>query len=320
MQGNLVSEVDTTSGVVTPPEPTLWEPDDSWEHIDVFEAVKKALTALPYSFATDLVITGVAATDLFSFNTSLGASIENQVVKALNEIRPLWDPNQRYLLYRFVRQSQRFPDVILRASDPTLEPNIIMGIELKGWYALATESEPSFRYTVTPPVCAPADLLVVFPWALSSVVSGSPQLFEPYVVGARYAAEYRNWHWQYKRNTSADTEIRLSTSTNHYPVKSDQIADVPASDSGKNFGRFARTNLMKPYIDELYRQELSGIPLAAWQKFLSLFSEDQTEDRINSALDRMSKEYAQGKPRLSIEAIEGIKTRLTEITALLQSG
>jgi len=76
---------------------------------------------------------------------------------------------------------------------------------------------------------------------------------------------------------------------------------------------------MKPYIDELYRQELSGIPLAAWQKFLSLFNEDQTEDRINSALDRMSKEYAQGKPRLSVEAIEGIKTRLMEITALLQN-
>lgn len=137
VQGHPVSEVGTTSGVVAPPEPTLWEPDESWEHFDVFEAVKKALTALPYSFATDLVITGVAATDLFSFNTSLGASIENQVVKALNEIRPLWDPNQRYVLYRFVRQSQRFPDVILRASDPALEPSIIMGIELKGWYALA---------------------------------------------------------------------------------------------------------------------------------------------------------------------------------------
>jgi len=60
----------------------------------VFEAVKRALGALPYSFSTDLIITGVAATDLFSFNTSLGASIETQVVKALNEMRPVWDPDQ----------------------------------------------------------------------------------------------------------------------------------------------------------------------------------------------------------------------------------
>ena len=40
-----------------------------------------------------------------------------------------------------------------------------MGIELKGWYVLAKEKEPSFRYKVTPAVCAPADLLVVVPWA-----------------------------------------------------------------------------------------------------------------------------------------------------------
>jgi hypothetical protein len=49
-----------------------------------------------------------------------------------------------------------------------------MGIELKGWYVLAKEKEPSFRYKVTLTVCAPADLLVVVPWALSNVISGRP--------------------------------------------------------------------------------------------------------------------------------------------------
>ncbi len=74
---------------------------------------------------------------------------------------------------------------------------------------------------------------------------------------------------------------------------------------------------MERYIDDLYRQELSGIPLAAWQRLLSLFIEDQTEDRINRALDRMAREYAQNRPQLSTEAIAGIKARLAEIVTLL---
>ena len=70
----------------------------------------------PSYFKTDLRISGVLATDLFTFNSSLGATIEAQVVEALNAIRGSWDPEQRYAAYSFVRQSQRFPDVILRTA------------------------------------------------------------------------------------------------------------------------------------------------------------------------------------------------------------
>jgi len=194
-----------------------------------------------------------------------------------------------------------------------------MGIELKGWYALAKEREPSFRYVVTPAVCAPADLLVVFPWVLSSVISGSPQLFQPYIVSARYAALYRNWHWQHRRRTRSDSRIVLSEAHNYYPVKSDPISDVARSDSGGNFGRFARTGLMSNYIEDLYQDELSGIPLSAWQRFLSLFGEDSTEDIINRELDRMATDYAQSKSTLSSMAVGGIKARLAEIVDLLNS-
>lgn len=147
-----------------------------------------------------------------------------------------------------------------------------MGIELKGWYILAREKEPSFRYRVTPAVCAPADLLVVYPWALSNVISGSPRLFQPYVVNARYAAEYRNWHWQYAKGTDGGNEIAVSAVTHHYPVKIDKISDVAKQDSGGNFGRFARTGLMDEYMKTVFREDLAGIPLEAWQQFLSRFS------------------------------------------------
>lgn len=75
---------------------------------------------------------------------------------------------------------------------------------------------------------------------------------------------------------------------------------------------------MDSYRVALYREELSGIPLAAWQRFLSLFSEDQAEDAIIRELDRMATEHARNKTRLSEAAVSGIKDRLAEIVALLE--
>ena len=166
--------------------------------LELGEAVRDALQVLPSLFKSDLVISGVRATDLHAFNTSLGATIEEQVVAGLNAIRDAtWDKDRKYTDLRFVRQSQTFPDVVLKKAAPSHKPvTPIMGIELKGWYVMAKEGVPSFRYTTTPKAAAPQDLLVVFPWALSGVISGAPVLFAPYVTSARYAAEYRNWWWQ----------------------------------------------------------------------------------------------------------------------------
>lgn len=248
--------------------PQLTEPPADWLFRDVWEAVGKAIFSLPSRFESELFVSGVLATDLFAFNSSLAASIEEQVVAALNKLRTLWDPDQKYALYSFERQSQTFPDVVLRTTSPGVEPAIIMGIELKGWYVLAKERAPSFRYKVTPAACAPADLLVVFPWALSRVVSGSPQLFGPYVVGARYAAELRNHWWQHQRQTLGDPSIALSAHAGYYPAKSDAIADVPAEDQS-NFGRFARTQVMNQYMSDIFADNLMGIPIDKWQRFLS---------------------------------------------------
>lgn len=271
-----------------PPPPGPTEPDPTWEHIELWKAVKKAIFTLPSQFASKLVISGVLATDLFAFNSSLGATIEEQVIASLNKLRSVWDPEQKYALYSFERQPQTFPDVVLRASAPDVEPQILMGIELKGWYALAKESEPSFRYKVTPAVCAPADLLVVVPWALSKVISGSPQVFVPYVISARQAAEYRNWYWEHAKGAKGDNSITLSTVATNYPTKSDMISDRPASDSGGNFGRFARTKAMDSYIKELFDDKLAGIPLWAWQRFLSLFTESQTTSDVIRGLDALA--------------------------------
>lgn len=310
-------EDEDLSEFTLPLEPQSISPDSRWSHFNLFQDVFKALFALPSFFKSDLVISGVLATDLFTFNSSLGATIEAQVANALNEIRTVWDPEQKYTLYRFVRQPQTFPDVTLRASAPDIQPQILMGIELKGWYILAKEREPSFRYKVTPAVCAPADLLVVYPWALSNVISGSPTLFEPYVVSAHYAAVYRNWYWRYKKEGKGKNEITLSSSTGFYPTKSAPISDEAISDKGGNFGRFARTGLMDKYIDKLVREELSGIPISAWQSFLSIFSEGWSEEKVTRVLEQITLQFTQRKPALPPEAISQIKLCLQEIARLL---
>ena len=251
------------------PKPTT--PDSKWEHYKLWEAVRSAIFALPSRFESDLVISGVLASDLFAFNSSLAATIEEQVVAALNRVRETWDPKNAYALYQFERQPQTFPDVILKAQNPNLEPQILMGIELKGWYVLAKEAEPSVRYTVSPAVCADADLLAVVPWALSRVVSGSPKVFTPLVMGARHAAEMRNYYWIEERKTAGNPKIVPSAVKEHYPKKSDQISDEAEDDKGGNFGRVARTSIMDTYTNEIMAERLLGIAIGEWQKFLKKF-------------------------------------------------
>jgi len=290
----------------------------NWDHTALYQAVTETLFLLPAYFKSDLRVTGISATDLHTFNTALGATIETQIVDALNNLREEWDPEDKYRKYQFVRQAQRFPDVILRGSTPGTEADIIMGVELKGWFALAKESEPSYRFKVTPNACAPWDLLAVYPWAFSDVISGTPRLFQPFVTSARYAAEYRNWFWQYGMRSSGNKNINFSTVKHFYPAKSDMIADQAVSDSGRNFGRVARYRIMDEYMAKLAGEKLSGISISAWQRFLGVFSEEQTEENIEREISRIVKDFAPISPELSSDDVTRLKESLLEVVTILE--
>ena len=253
------------------PPPNPAEPSDSWEHYRLYRMVIDALYAVPAHFTSRTSIEGIAATDLQTLNTVLGAAIEEQVVATLNRMRSVWDPEERYQRFFFQRQAQVFPDVLLKADRNGQE--IIMGIELKGWHLLSKEEMPNFRFQVTAGACADADLVVVVPWALSNVLSGMPVTYKPFVAQARYAAEYRNYWWSNVRNTRTDTSITIPEGVNPYPVKSDPVTDRPARDGGGNFGRLARTGIMDEYITEMLRLPLSGIPAQSWIDFLKQFEQ-----------------------------------------------
>lgn len=266
----------------SPPQRDL--PGAAWEHSALYKSVCEAIATLPVYFRTETHISGVMATDLHTLNTVLGATIEEQVVRTLNLIRTTWDPNGRYALYSFIRQPQTFPDVRLRkaSGDETL-----MGIELKGWYLLAKEGEPSLRFQATPAACSKQDLIVVVPWVLGNVISGSPILFEPFIESAKYAAEFRNYHWQHIRRTTSDNAIDAPSSAQPYPSKADQILDKPRSDSGGNFGRLARTGMMDAYMAKLNEVSLCGIKTVFWREFLKAFQESTTDAQARAALDRL---------------------------------
>lgn len=286
-------------------------PSASWPHRVLYEDVIKTLYALPEEFQTSLRISDFRATDIFALNSALGASIEDAVVKGLNSLREVWDPSGKYALYRFERQAQAFPDVRLVKQDPTGQ-DIIMGIELKGWFALSKEGEPTFRYTVTPNACADADLLVVFPWVLSDVVAGSPKLLSPFVGEARYAAELRNYYWQSMRiKQGANGSIIPAAHQAPYPaVKTDQCSDRPQDDGGGNFGRVARYGLLDDFVKSTEKQDLSGIPVRAWLTFFKIFSDnarnlESVVGSIESALRRY-KDIGAGEKAALVESFERI--------------
>lgn len=237
-----------------------------WEHYELWRGVRSALYACPDRFSTSTNIEGLMATDIFTLNTPLAATIEDSMVKTLNDLRSVWDPRGEYKTYAFVRQPQTFPDVVLRQIDNG--EDVLLGIELKGWYLLAKEEAPTYRFTVTEAACNTQDLLVVVPWVLSNILAGSPVLFRPFVESALYCARKRNHYWLHERQVrDSPGTINSPSGVLPYPASKSNISDQPTKDGGGNFGRLARYGLMDDYIAEMQATLVRGIAVSDWQAF-----------------------------------------------------
>ena len=289
-------------------------PSANWEHFALYRSVRDAIAALPVYFRTETHISGVIATDLHTLNSLLGATIEEQVVRTLNLIRNAWDPQGHYALYHFVRQPQTFPDVRLRKSSGE---ETLLGIELKGWYLLAKEGEPSLRFQASPDACAPQDLIVVVPWVLGNVISGAPILFEPFIESAKYAAEFRNHHWQNVRKAKGESAVDLAVNVRPYPLKNDAILDRPREDAGGNFGRIARTGLMDEYIARLDAFPLCGVKMGFWREFLRAFQESSNDEEARAALDRLRQRVRRGMSH-SAPKVQAALAIVAELEKLLE--
>lgn len=253
-------------------------------HEDLYDQIPELLNRVPADFTSDVHIEGLDATDVFGLNEILASSVENQVVNSLDNLKPTLDLDEEYRDYEFVRQSQTFPDVLLEdSSDTDDEP--LMGIELKCWYLLAKEGDPSFRFKTTPAACAPQDLLVIYPWTLDNIVTGSPEIFRPFVMPAKFASLYVDYYWQELKDWQPENptkDIIQPEGVSHYPdSKAEFIQDEPVADSGNNYGRF-RSRLIaslppfQEYVNQMKSRELLGIPADQWAEFFKSYDETTT--------------------------------------------
>ena len=143
------------------------------------------------------------------------------------------------------------------------------------------------RFTQTEAACADADLIMVVPWVLTSVISGRPMIFSPYIECARYAARYRNYYWEELRGPKAATGITIPASAHPYPKANEATTDKPRVDGGGNFGRIARTGIMDDYLRRMMVQPVCGIQARYWLEFFKIFHQDATEATIAAALKRL---------------------------------
>lgn len=297
-----------------PPAPELpvLDPDAAVTTLSL--RVRGALLALPGYFSFESPISGINAADLFNLNTLLGAGIEVEVVRTLNRLREMWDPDDEWLGYRFERSNQAFPDVRLVRRD-VAEPSIAFGIELKGWYLFAKEGVPSLRYKVSPAACAPHDLVCVVPWHLSNGVAGEARAVEPWIENARYAAEFRDYWWEQIRETQDPAGVTYPPHAAPYPTKADHVLAVPEYDKGGNYGRLPRCRpLMDDFIQRTNLHEVLGIPVEAWVAFLKLNSDTATAEDIIASLQRQLRSRSR---KIAPDTAEHLLAKLDELAQLL---
>lgn len=253
------------------------------ERTELRDGVVRALRAVPMHFTSPINIEGLSATDLFAMNTLLGGAIEDQTVATLNATRTIWDADGRWADYEFKRYAESFPDVRLEREGGK-EP--LIGIELKGWYLLAKEEMPSFRFKASADAMTVWDLIAVFPWSLSNVISGKPVLEPPYIEQAKYAADLRTYYWEHRSNSAQKVE---HPSTHPYPAPGSSYSDIVYDDKGGNFGRIARVRgLMDEWVSSTMQTPLSGIEARWWVRFLKMFDEHSDEKSIRDKFERLA--------------------------------
>ncbi|MFC7079625.1 hypothetical protein [Halorussus caseinilyticus] len=264
--------------------------DTDWyeEHSELYQILPSLLEQVPTDFESDVHIEGLDATDVFGLNEVLASSVENQVTETLNSLKSEEvDFPSGYENYDFVRQSQTFPDIVFQGPVPDEDP--VIGIELKGFYLLAKEGDPSFRFGTTPDACAPQDLLVVYPWVLDNLVTGSPEIFRPFIMPAKFASLFVDYYWKELKNWDADKPDksikRPEGDISPYPnAKSDFVQDHAEQDSGGNYGRFRSKSIkhitpLQEYMNQMKSRELLGISAEKWGQFFTGFEES---DRVES--------------------------------------
>ena len=252
-----------------------------------------AFPSLPSECVIENTYSGILATDLVSLNTLLGSMIESKVVYFLNSHRYLWDDKGKWSEYHFIRSNESFPDVRLVKKVGKSTP--LLGIELKSWFILSKEGEPSFRYRTASEACDNGDLLCIIPWYLSDAVCGNPVLAAPWIYSAKAAAEASKRYWLYERQTEKPYTLEqrgLITPKGVKPYMEnarDETNYKPVYDGGNNFGRLARTGIMSEFVTEILQTDILGISADNWRLFLKAHTDSTALQDIQRKIKTITK-------------------------------
>jgi len=118
---------------------------------------------------------------------------------------------------------------------------------------------------------------------------------------------------------TSDKTINVSKVKQHYPTKSDMISDVPAKDSGGNFGRLARTKILDNYKTDLFKERLAGISLSSWQRFLKIFIENSPLEKMDRELENLAASISNDQKANNEKNVELIE-KIREILRFTESG
>jgi hypothetical protein len=128
------------------------------------------------------------------------------------------------------------------------------------------------------------------------VLSGSPVVLEPFIVHARFAAEYRNYWWEFVRDSKGASKgvVKPSGPVTPYPYSKTGTNDSAESDQGSNFGRVARIgDLTDTYAQAILAERVAGIEARSWIAFFKSNTEASDPATVWNKLEkRLKKQLA----------------------------
>jgi hypothetical protein len=76
--------------------------------------------------------------------------------------------------------------------------------------------------------------------------------------------------------------------------------------------------MMEDYKRELFKEQLAGIRLGAWQRFLKVFADESAaEQTAHYRIEELGREVASKRPPRSAGEIEEFKKKLRDIMGML---
>jgi len=175
----------------------------------------------------------------------------------------------------FYRNSSQFPDLFLIDNNTK---SILLSIELKSWFVFSGD-EITARFHTSPDAIPDGSLLIIYPWLLDRIISGSPLLLAPHIADAKELALKRDsaWHKEGVKKVDIVTEDEIKSAINKIRNKSvgmqwnDKLKVwEPESDNFSKIWRIYDDAINIDFYSKTMQYTINGRTIASWRTVFSL--------------------------------------------------